>query len=92
MVANTAGTLYFITERDPFGDRSGSDVKIGLVRENDTGRSSLDRLLEHQTGNPRILVVAESLATSAPISVFETSVHQQLASHRVCGERTCTRR
>ncbi|MFM7312382.1 MAG: hypothetical protein ACKO0M_04310 [Cyanobium sp.] len=86
MERNTPGTLYFITEQDPFGDPSGSYVKIGLVRENDTGRSSLDRLLEHQTGNPRILVVAASLTTTAPISELETSVHQQLARHRVCGE------
>ena len=86
MERNTPGTLYFITEQDPFGDASGSYVKIGLVRDNDTGRSSLDRLLEHQTGNPRILVVAESLTTTAPISELETSVHQQLACHRVSGE------
>ncbi|MEB3165699.1 MAG: hypothetical protein VKO65_03420 [Cyanobacteriota bacterium] len=86
MELNTPGTLYFITEQDPFGEPSGSYVKIGLVRENDTGRSSLDRLLEHQTGNPRILVVAESLTTTAPISELEASVHQQLARHRVSGE------
>jgi len=86
MERNTPSTLYFITEQDPFGDPSGSYVKIGLVRENDTGRSSLDRLDEHQTGNPRILVVAASLTTTAPISKLEASVHQQLARHRVRGE------
>ena len=82
MERNTPGPLDFITEQDPFGDPGDSYVKIGLVRENDSGRSSLDRLLEHQTGNPRILVVAESLTTTAPISVFETSAHQQLSCHR----------
>ncbi|MCP9804480.1 hypothetical protein KBY75_12980 [Cyanobium sp. T1G-Tous] len=84
--SSTPGSLYFITERDPFGDPNGSYVKIGLVRENETGRSSFDRLLEHQTGNPRILVVADSLTTTAPISELEASVHQQLARHRVSGE------
>ena len=86
MERNTPGTLYFITEQDPFGDASGSYVKIGLVRENDSGRSSLDRLLEHQTGNPRLLVVAEAMTTTAPISELERAVHQQLARHRVSGE------
>jgi hypothetical protein len=86
MESNTPGTLYFITEQDPFGDSSDSYVKIGLVRDNDTGRSSFDRVLEHQTGNPRMLVVAEAITTIAPISTFEASVHQQLARHRVSGE------
>jgi hypothetical protein len=86
MERHTPGTLYFITEQDPFGDASGSYVKIGLVRENDTGRCSLDRLLEHQTGNPRLLVVAEALTTTASVSELERSVHQQLARHRVSGE------
>jgi hypothetical protein len=86
MERNTPGTLYFSTEQDPFADASGSYVKIGLVRDNDTGGSSLDHLHEHQTGNPRILVVAESLNTTAPISEVETLVHQQLARHRVSSE------
>ena len=85
-VSTTPGTLYFITEHDPFGERDAPYVKIGLVRENEAGRSSNDRLLEHQTGNPRSLVVAGSISTSAPISAFESAVHQRLAAHRVSGE------
>lgn len=85
-ISSTSGTLYFITERDPFDDAQTSFVKIGLVRDNGTGRSSDDRLLEHQTGNPRQLVVAGSIATVASVSAFETAVHQRLAPHRVNGE------
>ena len=61
-------------------------MKIGLVRDNDMGRSSDDRLLEHQTGNPRRLRIAASISTTAPISALEASVHQRLAAHRVSGE------
>jgi len=84
--SSTPGTLYFITERDPFCDAQAAYVKIGLVRDNDMGRSSDDRLLEHQTGNPRSLRIAASISTSAPISALEASVHQRLAAHRVSGE------
>ena len=84
--SSTPGTLYFITERDPFCDAPAAYVKIGLVRDNDMGRSSDDRLLEHQTGNPRSLRVAASISTTAPISALEASVHQRLAAHRVSGE------
>ena len=63
--SSTPGTLYFITERDPFCDAPAAYVKIGLVRDNDMGRSSDDRLLEHQTGNPRSLRIAALSATAA---------------------------
>ena len=84
--SNTPGTLYFIRENDPFAEAAGHYVKIGLVRDNGSGRSSNDRLLEHQTGNPRQLVVAGSIATVASVSAFESAVHQRLAPHRVNGE------
>jgi hypothetical protein len=84
--SSTPGSLYFITERDPFCDAPATYVKIGLVRDNDMGRSSDDRLLEHQTGNPRSLRITASISTTAPISALETSVHQRLAAHRVSGE------
>ena len=82
----TSGSLYFITERDPFCDAPAGYVKIGLVRDNDMGRSSDDRLLEHQTGNPRSLQIAASISTKASISELEASVHQRLAAYRVSGE------
>lgn len=84
--SSTPGSLYFITERDPFCEGPATYVKIGLVRDNDMGRSSDDRLLEHQTGNPRSLRIAASISTTAPISALEVSVHQRLAAHRVSGE------
>lgn len=66
--SNIPGSLHFITERDPFCDVPVAYVKIGLVRDNDMGRSSEDRLLEHQAGNPRSLHIAASISTTAPIS------------------------
>jgi hypothetical protein len=80
------GTLYFMTEEDLFGDPIGSYVKIGLVRDNDAGRSSVDRKREHQTGNPRALVLSHAIDTKASISSLEAGVHQALAMHRVTGE------
>ncbi len=84
--SNRPGTLYFMTEEDLFGDPIGSYVKIGLVRDNDAGRSSVDRKREHQTGNPRALVLSHAIDTSASISSLEAGVHQALAMHRVTGE------
>ena len=50
----TPGQLYFINEQDiKTGERSNY-YKIGIVRES-FERDSKDRLLEHQTGNPRKL-------------------------------------
>lgn len=84
--SNRPGTLYFMTEEDLFGDPIGAYVKIGLVRDNEAGRSSMDRKREHQTGNPRALVLSHSIDTSASISALEAAVHQALAMHRVTGE------
>ena len=56
----TPGQLYFINEQDiKTGERSNY-YKIGIVRES-FERDSKDRLLEHQTGNPRKLVIVETL-------------------------------
>mgnify|MGYP001998070684 FL=1 len=80
------GFIYFMTERDLFGYQCGSYVKIGLVKGNDDGRSSLERRKEHQTGNPRRIVVEEEVKTFAQVSTLESLVHQRLAKNRIHGE------
>ena len=83
---NQPGTIYFVEERDLLGFPTPSYVKIGLVKENEKGRSSDDRKDEHQTGNPRPLVVVDSIETEANVSALETMIHQSLAMYRHRGE------
>ena len=80
------GYIYFMTERDLFGYPCGPYVKIGLVKGNDEGRSSFERRKEHQTGNPREIVIEEEIKTYAQVSTLESLVHQRLAKHRIHGE------
>ena len=80
------GFIYFMTERDLFGYPCGPYVKIGLVKGNDDGRSSFDRRKEHQTGNPREIVIEEEIKTKAQVSTLESLIHQRLAKYRIHGE------
>jgi len=80
------GTIYFVEEKDLLGFPTPNYVKIGLVKENEKGRSSIDRRDEHQTGNPRPLIVVDSLETNANVSTLETMIHQALAMFRHRGE------
>jgi hypothetical protein len=59
-------------------------VKVGLVREKDD-RDSEERLLEHQTGNPRELFIHKVVKTPA-VSAIEGLLHGLFAQHRVSGE------
>lgn len=80
----TPGQLYFINEKDiQTGDRS-KYYKIGIVRDADD-RDSKNRLLEHQTGNPRELCIVETLNMPA-VEAVETNLHYLFASKRVMGE------
>ena len=70
-----------MTEKDPFGypwslckDRSG----------NDDGRSSFERRKEHQTGNPREIIVEAEVKTHAQVSTLNF-IHQRLAKYRIHG-------
>ena len=65
------GFIYFMTERDFFGYPCGPYVKIGLVKGNDDGRSSFERRREHQTGNPREIIVEAEVKTYAQVSTLE---------------------
>ena len=80
------GFIYFMTERDFFGYPCGPYVKIGLVKGNDDGRSSFERRKEHQTGNPREIIVEAEVKTEAQVSTLESLIHQRLAKYRIHGE------
>lgn len=80
----TPGQLYFINEQDVKTGSRSSYYKIGIVRDAE-GRDSKNRLLEHQTGNPRKLCIVEALSMPA-VEVIETNLHYLFARNRVMGE------
>lgn len=80
----TPGKLYFINEHDVQSGRRSNYYKIGIVRDSD-GRDSKNRLLEHQTGNPRKLWIVEELEMPA-VEAVETNLHYLFARNRVMGE------
>lgn len=86
MARDIQGTVYFMVEKDLFGYECGPYVKIGLVSENEFGRSSANRRDEHQTGNPREIIVKDEVKTMASVSSLEALVHQRLSSKRIHGE------
>ncbi len=76
------GEVYFIGERDRSTGKMTENVKIGMVGEKgDSG----DRLKQHQTGNPRDLVLHHVVETPAPFWV-ENGLHQRLNGLRVRAE------
>ena len=77
------GEIYFIREHDRLERQHSSYVKIGLV--NSTQRNSEERLLDHQTGNPRDLVIHHVVQTPSPFWV-ERGLHHRLGRMRVRGE------
>lgn len=83
-MAYQQGEIYFIREREagaltPF-------VKIGLVRYSD-GRDSFSRVLEHQTGNPRQLVLDnDHVVKTDAVNMVEAQLHRIFASSRISGE------
>ena len=83
---NNPGIIYFVQEKDLLGYSTPNYVKIGLVKENEIGRSGEDRKDEHQTGNPRPLYIAHSIKTKASVSKLESLIHQKLSLHRHRGE------
>jgi len=82
----TAGEIYFVRERDIKSGDVTPYVKIGIVREGAKGpRTSEERLLEHQTGNPRNLFLHEVINTPA-VEEIETRLHRTFAEQAVSGE------
>lgn len=80
----TAGEVYFIGEVDTRANEQSSYYKIGLVREKDDKRVN-QRLLEHQTGNPRQLILLRSIKTPC-VSKVENYLHRSFATSQVSGE------
>lgn len=82
----TAGEIPFIGERDKKSHKSTTYIKIGIVREGAKGpRTSLERLDEHQTGNPRELFLHKVIKTPA-VEEVETRLHRIFAIEGVSGE------
>ena len=82
----TSGEIYFIGEFDLKSGQRTEYVKIGIVRHGaKEDRTSQDRLLEHQTGNPRRLEIIHTITTDA-VEAIETNLHYRFARHRVYGE------
>jgi hypothetical protein len=80
----TPGQLYFVNEQDVRTGERSRYFKIGIVRDA-ADRDSKDRLLEHQTGNPRKLCIVENLTMPA-VEAIETNLHYLFARNRVMGE------
>ena len=83
----TPGQLYFINEQDVKTGERSKYYKIGIVRDA-AGRDSKNRLLEHQTGNPRKLCIVEALPMPA-VEAIETNLHYLYARNRTVGEWMC---
>ena len=77
------GEIYFVRERDRTDGAESPYVKIGMV--NDVSKDSVDRLREHQTGNPRDLHLHHVTRTPGPFRI-ERFLHQQFGPHRVRNE------
>lgn len=76
------GELYFLGEIDPQTKKPTPFTKIGIVRDQ---RDSGERRHEHQTGNPRQLIVVEKI--KAPIvERIETVLQHVHAPSRFSGE------
>ena len=84
---SAAGEIYFIGEKDLRTKEITSYYKVGIVRENseNADRNSTQRLLEHQTGNPRELYI-ESVVKSELVELVETLIHKNFAPLGVRGE------
>jgi hypothetical protein len=84
---SASGEIYFIGEKDLRTKEITSYYKVGIVRENseNTDRNATQRLLEHQTGNPRELYI-ESVVKSDLVELVETLIHKNFAPLGVRGE------
>ncbi len=83
----SAGEIYFIGEKDLRSKEVTPYYKVGIVRENpeNADRDSTQRLLEHQTGNPRELYI-ESVIKTDLVELVETLLHKTFAPLGVRGE------
>ena len=86
-MSQAAGEIYFIGEKDLRTKEITPYFKVGIVRENadNADRDSTQRLLEHQTGNPRELYI-ESVVKTDLVELVETLLHKKFAPLGVRGE------
>jgi hypothetical protein len=78
------GTIYFVRETTDDQGGLSTSVKIGLVED---PRTAQQRLSEHQTGNPRRLVLNEDhLIHTDAVKYVESQLHKTFAPHRISGE------
>jgi hypothetical protein len=78
----TSGDLYFIRETDVLSDELSPYTKIGIVK---LDRGSSKRKKEHQTGNPRNLVLAHVVTTDC-VGSAEKYLHWRYVGLGVRGE------
>ena len=78
------GQLYIDRDRDYISGDLGDYVKIGIVKEHEE-RGSEDRSKEHQTGNPRKIVIIREF-TSVMVEHLEGRLHSKFAERRGSGE------
>jgi hypothetical protein len=86
-MSQVSGEIYIIGEKDLRTKEFTKYFKVGIVRENpeNTDRDSTQRLLEHQTGNPRELYV-ECVVKTELVELVETLLHKKFAPLGVRGE------
>lgn len=78
----TPGEIYFLREIDVLSGEKSPYVKIGLV---ELSRESSKRKKEHQTGNPRDLVLVSHFKTEC-VRAVEKYLHWHYIEHGVRGE------
>ena len=85
-MSSNSGEIYFIREQSHSGSDLTPLVKIGLVRQHE-GRSSYERVQEHQTGNPRTLVLTDrNIIFTDAVDHVEAQLHRRFAPNRISGE------
>ena len=77
-----SGFIYFLREQDVLTGDTFDYVKIGKT---DYDRPVSDRIDDHQTGNPRMILDHESFQVSS-IDTVETHLHHAFAEYRILGE------
>lgn len=78
------GEIYFVREMNEDSNSMTPFVKIGLVT---APRVSAERLIEHQTANPRKLTIPDGLCIKTDaVSMVEAQLHRRLGKFRVGGE------
>ena len=87
VLSTKSGEIYFIGEKDLRTKELTKYFKVGIVRENEANadRDSTQRMLEHQTGNPRELYI-ESVVKTELVELVETLLHKKFAPLGVRGE------